>query len=662
MKSFRQADSLFHLSYFSSPFYDEERGSLFYVKTYIDVGADDYATKIIEYNFENKKEIVWVDDGGKSLSPSVQDNKLLFTSNMAKGNVSQVYLFDLITEEQIQLTYSEFPVSRPKWVPNSDYFVYSSQTYVEGSAIWNEKQAPVYRYKNLQYFTEGTGFVNQNVKPTLLLQNVYRSDTEKISYLVPNPYTKQRYEVSSSGDYILYENRVDEDNPYDYSMGIFQYNRHTKETTHLTNEFNSGEFVEMMMSPDERYVAMVGSTKQAETPPKHPGLYLYDVENSELNNVTQGVEKDFMDHALGDFAQNLTGSLVQWHPNGQSFYGLASEEGDVKLYQCSLDGDLKQISPQNTSVKEYVVNSEGDVFAFFTKYDEPIALYVYSEDTWTKVPLSETDYSEYAFAKYHEVDYKAEDGGRIHGYLVTPPNFDETRKYPFLLNIHGGPNMMHSSNFYHEIQHQAAKGYVVLLLNPRGSYGYGQSHVMGSYGKFGEDDYTDLMTAVDEVINENGFIDMERLFVTGGSYGGYMTNWIVSHTNRFKAAVTQRSVSNLISMVGTSDIGHFFYNDMAGADITQPKKLWEKSPLAYAQNVETPLLVMHSTDDVRTPFEQGQQWYAALKKFDKEVELLIFPDSNHNLSRGGRPSYRMQRLNAMMEWFEKYDVKEETYD
>lgn len=213
---------------------------------------------------------------------------------------------------------------------------------------------------------------------------------------------------------------------------------------------------------------------------------------------------------------------------------------------------------------------------------------------------------------------------------------------------------MHSYTFYHEAQYLAANGYAVLLINPRGSYGYGQEFTHAVYERYGQEDYTDLMTVVDQVLLDFNWIDQEKLFVTGGSYGGYLTNWIVTHTDRFKAAVTQRSMTNLLSMIGTSDTGYFFLTDEVDGDWKSYDQLWKMSPIAYAQNVNTPLLIIHSLEDRRVPFEQAQQFYASLKYFEKIAEMLVFPDSNHELSRSGRPSYRVERLKAIVEWFQQY--------
>ena len=236
---------------------------------------------------------------------------------------------------------------------------------------------------------------------------------------------------------------------------------------------------------------------------------------------------------------------------------------------------------------------------------------------------------------------------------VLDPNPESTEKKPAILNVHGGPKTVYAPIYYHEMQVWANEGYCVMYANPRGSDGKGNafSDIRGKYGTI---DYEDLMDFVDEVIDQYN-IDPKRLYVTGGSYGGFMTNWMVGHTNRFKAAVTQRSISNWISFYGTSDIGYFFASDQtAGHPLRDFDTLWEQSPLKYALNIQTPLLFIHSDKDYRCPIEQAQQLHAILLNEGVDTELIWFKDETHELSRSGKPEARKKRLRHISEWFKRY--------
>jgi dipeptidyl aminopeptidase/acylaminoacyl peptidase len=207
----------------------------------------------------------------------------------------------------------------------------------------------------------------------------------------------------------------------------------------------------------------------------------------------------------------------------------------------------------------------------------------------------------------------------------------------------------------HEFYYLAAQGYVVYFCNPRGGSGYGEAHTKAIYNDWGNADYADLMAWVD-LVQQKTYIDPKRMGVTGGSYGGFMTNWIIGHTDRFKAAVTQRSVTNFISMAGSSDLGHV-WDALFGTEAQlweDVDNYWRQSPLKYVGNVKTPTLVIHSEQDLRCDIEQGEQLFVALKKLGVETEMVRFPGEPHGLSRQGRTDRRIIRLNHILRWFDRY--------
>lgn len=236
-------------------------------------------------------------------------------------------------------------------------------------------------------------------------------------------------------------------------------------------------------------------------------------------------------------------------------------------------------------------------------------------------------------------------------WYMRPVGFEVGKKYPTLLHIHGGPKATFSDVFVHEMQCWAAEGFVVLFCNPRGSDGKGNAFA-DVRGKYGTIDYEDLMAFVDWAVDTLPFVDRDRMGVTGGSYGGFMTNWIIGHTDRFRAAVTQRSICNWVSMAGISDIGYFFVPDQQAADVwSDVDKLWQHSPLKYADQVRTPTLLIHSDEDHRCEISQGLQFFTALKRNGVEARLCVFKGENHELSRSGRPRPRLARLQEIVRWF-----------
>lgn len=242
---------------------------------------------------------------------------------------------------------------------------------------------------------------------------------------------------------------------------------------------------------------------------------------------------------------------------------------------------------------------------------------------------------------------------KIDGWVLYPKDYDSRKKYPAVLDIHGGPKTIYGEIFYHEMQVWANRGYFVFYCNPFGSDGRGNSF-MDIRGKYGTVDYKNIMDFTDHVLNKYKNIDKKRVCVTGGSYGGFMTNWIVGHTDRFVCAATQRSISNWISFYGTSDIGVDFALDQCAADLNNLEKLWNHSPLKYVDNVKTPILFIHSDEDYRCPLEQGMQYYTSITKNKVPAKMVVFHGENHELSRSGKPHHRIKRLSEITNWFEKY--------
>ena len=245
-------------------------------------------------------------------------------------------------------------------------------------------------------------------------------------------------------------------------------------------------------------------------------------------------------------------------------------------------------------------------------------------------------------------------GQKVDGWVLKPKDYDPNRKYPGILEIHGGPRAAYGMVLYHEMQIWAGMGYFVFCCNPHGSEGYGEEFA-DLRGKYGKIDFEDLMDFTDHVLKEYPALDPMRLGASGGSYGGFMCNWIEGHTDRFAAIASQRSVSNWVADFGTSEIGFSFDRNEMGADPWMDmEKMWEQSPLKYADQAKTPILFIHSLRDYNCFIDQGVQMFTAMKHFGVPSRMVIFEEENHGLSRNGKPKHRIRRLKEMTDWFDKY--------
>ena len=323
------------------------------------------------------------------------------------------------------------------------------------------------------------------------------------------------------------------------------------------------------------------------------------------------------------------------------------------LYRIGLDGILERMTTEEGSVDEFEVHGDSVYIVALRqlKLQELYSVKNRDEDQLTSLNsevLKDKTLSIPEAMVFHNDDVE------LTGWVMKPVEYDEKKKYPAILNIHGGPKTVYGTVYFHEMQYWANKGFFVFFMNPRGSDGKGDKFA-DIRGKYGTIDYDDLMIFTDKVLDQYPAIDRFKVGVTGGSYGGFMTNWIIGHTNRFKAAVSQRSIANWTSFFGTSDIGYYFTEDQNTATPwNNHRKLWEHSPLKYADQVQTPTLFIHSEEDYRCWLVEGIQMYTALKYHGVVSRLVMFRGENHDLSREGKPKHRVRRLKEITDWFERY--------
>ncbi|MDY5742471.1 MAG: prolyl oligopeptidase family serine peptidase, partial [Lachnospiraceae bacterium] len=386
----------------------------------------------------------------------------------------------------------------------------------------------------------------------------------------------------------------------------------------------------------------------------YPHIFAYQLQSGKSRLLNEGLEIDPGDSLVADFQQQTRPVEVLWLDETQ-FLLLASEHGKTVLYRGDTGGRMGKVIDRRFHLTGAVLADEDRLLITYSTLTVPSRLAMLRLSTGEVRDLYDPNQQfcrEHRMVEPEMFYFKGYDNWEIQAWYLTPIT-DEGR-YPAILYIHGGPQVAYGESFFHEMQALAAAGYGVMMINPRGGSSYGQRFVASILGDYGNHDYDDLMIGVDEMLKRYPAIDPARLFVVGGSYGGFMTNWIVTHTDRFRAAVTQRSISNWLSFYGTSDIGADFVKWQLQHELPDAKRLWELSPLAYAEQAKTPLLVLHSDEDHRCPKEQGEQMYMAMKRYGVETKMITFPKSGHGLSRTGLPNLRQQRLAAIRDWFDAH--------
>jgi len=335
-------------------------------------------------------------------------------------------------------------------------------------------------------------------------------------------------------------------------------------------------------------------------------------------------------------------------------YYVKSMDGFCRMYALHMNGEETCITPQGNVVRDIALCDQG---WYTLEADAGLLeeIYMYEDGVRKQCTQWNTSYCEsHEIIQAEEILFTNGDQQQIKGWILYPYGYEAGRKYPGLLSIHGGPRGAYGNVFVHEMQMFAAMGYMVFYTNPRGSDTFGEAYA-DLRGKYGTIDYEDLMAFTDAVLQKIDDLDAGRLGVLGGSYGGFMTNWIIGHTDRFAAAASQRSVANWISDFGTSCIGYTFDpNEMQTTPWQDMQKMWQASPLAYADRAVTPTLFIHSLEDYNCPLSEGLQMFTALQFHGVDSRMCLFPQENHELSRSGKPKHRLRRLQEMADWFETY--------
>jgi len=499
---------------------------------------------------------------------------------------------------------------------------------LEEIPYWSNGQGFVSRNRSRLYLFDATeGSLQALTGETLNVSGVHLNEDKTKAVFIGDDYTGMR----------------------PLANALYLVNLQTKEVRKITPDeefaYNAAHFL------SEQELLCAGSGREQYGLNENARFYLVNIDDGSKELLTPDFDRSAYSSVGSDCRYGGGRGAVL----GSGFLYFVTTEGESSyLNRINRSGTIERVSTAQGSVDSFSVRN-GEVLLVALRERRLQELYRLTEGQETKLTsFNDWVIQERKLSEPEGLSFEVAPGVTCEGWVLKPVDFVEGQKYPAILNIHGGPKTVYGTVFFHEMQYWANQGYFVFFCNPRGSDGKGNAFadIRGQYGTI---DYEDIMCFTDLVLEKYSEIDRERVGVTGGSYGGFMTNWIIGHTNRFKAAASQRSISNWTSMGYTTDIGYFFTPDqIAATPWTDYEKLWHHSPLKYADRVKTPTLFIHSDQDYRCWLPEGLQMFTALKYHGVEARLCMFRGENHELSRSGRPKHRIRRLEEITNWFDRF--------
>jgi dipeptidyl aminopeptidase/acylaminoacyl peptidase len=430
---------------------------------------------------------------------------------------------------------------------------------------------------------------------------------------------------------------------------VFSVDLKTQELRQLTHR--DGPDNSPVVSPDGRHIAYLGFDDRLQGY-QVTHLYVMDADGKNPRAVTGGIDLDIEN--------------PRWSGDSRSIYFTYDERGVKKLGAVTLDGRMRTLAqnlggtdlgrPYTSGMYSVARNGRAAFTVNSPLRPSDVGTVSATGPARTLTALNDDLFASKTLGEVRELNWKSSKDQRdIQGWVILPPGFDAKKKYPMILEIHGGPFTAYGPNYTTELQLMAAAGYVVLYTNPRGSTSYGEAFGNLIHHDYPGNDYDDLMSGVDALIGQ-GYVDADNLFVTGGSGGGVLTAWIVGKTNRFRAAVVAKPVINWSSFALTSDITSFFYRYWFGAyPWEQPEQYWKRSPLSLVGNVKTPTMLLTGEADFRTPIAESEQFYQALKLRKVDTVMVRIPEASHGMV--SRPSNLIAKVDNILAWFEKYRKK-----
>jgi dipeptidyl aminopeptidase/acylaminoacyl peptidase len=601
-------------------------------------------------------------------------------SSDGKTPPSQIYLLEMDGGEARPITDLPRPASGPVWSPDGKSIAFVASTGVEKKDGQDGRDGQQGRDKDARksdvevvtkavYRANGTpGYVDNEHHAHLFIVRVPQGPNDKP---IPNQITDGEFDEggqiwSADGSKLYFlSTRVPE--PYYEDAGAELFSVPAAGGAITKVAAIDGTIGSLSLSPDSKRIAFIGILRGKPVRSySQPDLWITDAApGSTPKNLTADYDFDIGGGIGGDQAapRGQNRKPIVWSPDGTSVVVVSAEHGAANLKRVSIaTGKVEPLTEGAEDVVAYSATPDAAHIAATISTQTnigDIAMFDPSRSAGLSAPRQITHVNDDLFrniqqSEPEEIWYKSFDGRNVQGWILKPPDFDRSKKYPLILEIHGGPHGAYGHTYTHEFQWMAAKGYVVLFTNPRGSTSYGQAFGNLIQYRYPGDDYKDLMAGVDEVLKK-GYVDAARLGVTGGSGGGLLTNWTITQTQRFKAAVAQRDIADWYGFWFTTDFTLFQPTWFRKAPWEDPQDFTARSPITHVANVTTPLMLVLGDQDYRTPpADGGEMMFRALKYRKIPTVMVRFPRENHELSRSGEPQHRIERLQHIVGWMDQW--------